>query len=303
MRQKARAHLDVAALVHLRRKVREVRTRGNRGQHGEYRKEEEDRRGKDSHLDGVLLVRNGRQPLHERPASVVLDEHDEVVRRKKPQRATMSVEEREVPRHRAVELAESANGVERERKYRERDGHQDNALDDVRDEHAPKSARERIDKHDRRAERDADRERHTEELRGDDAKRVETHRVVEDAERDAAPREELTHARTVAAFKVFDGRCEVRPLPPPREDERADEDGERRGPEHRHAHESVLVSDLRVGDEHEAADHRHVRADRAHPPRDHLAAREEVLRPLHEPPHAEAHEHCDREIRPNDDPI
>ena len=57
----------------------------------------------------------------------------------------MSVEEREVPRHRVVEIAETADGVERERKDRERDGHQDDALDDVRDEHAPESARERID--------------------------------------------------------------------------------------------------------------------------------------------------------------
>jgi hypothetical protein len=109
--------------------------------------------------------------------------------------------------------------------------------------------------------------------------------LIEHPERDAAPSNHLPYARAVPPFKVFDGGGQVCPLPAPREEERADEDRESRRPEHRHAHKAVLVPDLRVCDEDKAADHRHIGADRAHPPRDLLAAGEKVARVLDFPPH------------------
>jgi len=98
VRQKSRAHLDIAALVHLRRKVRQVDARGDRRQDGDDRKHEEDRCGEKSHLHGVALVQDGRQPLDERLVSVIGDEDDEIIGRKEVKRSAMPSEEREMIR-------------------------------------------------------------------------------------------------------------------------------------------------------------------------------------------------------------
>ena len=99
----------------------------------------------------------------------------------------MSAEKREMLRHGLVKRAESADGVERKRKNRQRDRHQHGALDDVRHEDAPKSASSGVDQDDARAKRYARGKRNAEELRGDDAEGVEPDGIVEDAERNAAP--------------------------------------------------------------------------------------------------------------------
>ncbi len=286
--------------MHLLRQVGQIEARGDRGQHRDDRKDEEDGGRQEAHLDRGLLVRHARQALDEAPLAVVLDEDDEVVGRDEEEGAAMPVEEREVLGQRRMKRAEAADGVEGERQHENRDPEKNRALDEVRHQDAPHAARRRIDEHDRRAEEDAARKRDAEKLRGDDAERVETHRVVEDAEADAAPADELPHAGTVATLQVLDGRRDVRALPPSHEEEDARQDRPGRGPEDHDAHQAVLIADLRVGDEHEAADHRHVARDRPHPPRHLLAAREEVLRTLDEPPHEKPRAEDDDKVRRND---
>ena len=99
----------------------------------------------------------------------------------------MSAKERKMLRYGSVEFTQTADGVERKRQNRQRDGHQHHALDDVRYDDAPQSARRRIDENDAGAERDSNRKRHTQELRGDDSERVESDGIVEYAERNTAP--------------------------------------------------------------------------------------------------------------------
>ena len=55
----------------------------------------------------------------------------------------------------AVERTQPAYGVERKRKNRQRNHHENSALDDVGHKDAPNSPRNGIDEHDRRAKGDS----------------------------------------------------------------------------------------------------------------------------------------------------
>ena len=180
--------------MHFRRKIRQIHAGGDGRQHGKNRKHKKYRRRQNAHLYRISLVGNGRKTLDKRPCAIVLDEDDKIVSREEVERAAMSAKEREMLRDGAVERTQSAYSIERERKNRQRNHHEDGTLDDVRHKYAPYSAHNGIDENNCRAKGDSRRKRNTEELRCYYAKRVQAHGIVDDAERDAAPGKHLAHA-------------------------------------------------------------------------------------------------------------
>ena len=110
----------------------------------------------------------------------------------------MSVEGVEVVRQSLHQRSQPADGIEREKQHCNSRHKEDRALDHVRHQNTPKPARERIGEHNHHAKPDAGGKRNLQKHACYQPERVEPHHVVEDAERDAAPADDLSHARTVA---------------------------------------------------------------------------------------------------------
>ena len=177
------------------------------------------------------------------------------------------------------------------------------ALYHVRHKHAPESARKSVCEDDGASYPEARLHRNARKDARHEPQRVQPDHVVENPERDSAPADELPHPRAVAALQVFHRRVDVGAAPATREHPCPGKDGKRAAPEHYYRDDPVRVRYSAMRDEHERADHSHVGAYRAHPPRHLLSAGEEVAGPLHEPAHEEADGHRQREIRRDNRPI